>query len=423
MMQAFPFTSNAIVRRVKDARLDLLTDPRSRRGRRYDFQAFVWTLLLSMSVGARGLRQAEDLTRNLPPGIRRVTGIWRRISDTRLRDTLFMLDYDELRCCLHRMVKAEARRGNLKPTRLPLSVVAIDGKEFHTNSQLDHPFVMKVQPDGDRQPYGRLRVHRAHLISADAAVCLDQLPIEGHTNEAGTIFDTVHEVIGTWGHTGLCDVLAMDAGNCNLATASLIDGRGKGYLMRLKQNQGTIWNFAQTHLASLGLEEALRVEVERSKGVEVERRVYRLELHSGVHTWNHARQLVRIQTLRFKTDGNGVRVQVGEEGNRYWISNLGHKQFDEAAWLTMCRQYWRIENEGNWTADTAWDEDGRNAWATGASEVLLLGLLRMMALTFVAVLRRKAQRRQGGRAPTWKQCQREVFAALRVGFERPLATH
>ena len=109
MMQAFPFTSNALVRRVKDARLDLLTDPRSRRGRRYDFQALVWTLLLSMSVGARGLRQAEDLTRRLPPGIRRVTKIWRRISDTRLRDTLFMLDYDELRSGLHRTVKAEAR--------------------------------------------------------------------------------------------------------------------------------------------------------------------------------------------------------------------------------------------------------------------------------------------------------------------------
>ena len=87
----------------------------------------------------------------------------------------------------------------------------------------------------------------------------------------------------------------------------------------------------------------------------------------------------------------------------------------------------RTENDEagaeHWTADTAWDEDGRNAWAEGASGVLLVGLLRMMALTLVAVLRRKAQRRQGGRAPTWKQCQREVFAALRVGFERPLATH
>ena len=423
MTQVFPFTAKAIVRRGQDARLDLLTDPRDLRGRRYDFQALVWALLLAMSVGAGGLRQAEDLTRGLPAAIRRVTGIWRRISDTKLRDTLFSVDYDELRGCLHRMVKAEARRGNLKPTRLPLSVVAIDGKEFDTNDELDHHLVMKVQPDGDRQSYGRLRVHRAHLISADAAVCMDQLPIKGDTNEAGTIFDTVDQVISTWGHTALCDVLAMDAGNCTLAAASLIDSRSKGYLMRLKANQGTIWKFAQAHLATLERKDALRIEFERSKGVEVERRLYRLELHGGVHNWKHARQLVRVQTLRFKTDENGARVQVGEEGNRYWISNLGHKRFDEAAWLTVCRQYWRIENEGNWTADSAWGEDSTNAWAKWANGVLLVGLLRMMALTLVGVLRRKAQRRGGGRAPSWKQCQREVYAALRIGFERPMATN
>jgi hypothetical protein len=34
--------------------------------------------------------------------------------------------------CLHRLVKAEHRRGNLQPTRLAASAIAIDGKNTAT---------------------------------------------------------------------------------------------------------------------------------------------------------------------------------------------------------------------------------------------------------------------------------------------------
>ncbi len=419
MTQAlFPFTAKAVLRRVDDARPDLLTDPRSKKGQRYPFVALVTALMLGACTKARGLRDVEALTKRLALSVRGRTRIPKRISDTKLRDTIGNLKQRELRGGLHRMVKAEVRRGNLAPTRLPCGVVAIDGKEVAVCNDFDHPSVMKVQQDGC-EPYGRLRVHRAHLVSSDACVCLDQIPIDGDTNEAGAIFDTVHDVLSVWGHTGLCDIIAMDAGNCQLATASLIDGRNKGYLMRIKANQPTIFTFAQTHLGSLSKTASERVEVERERGYEIERRVYWLELHGGLHTWNHARQLVRVQSVWFRVDEHGERVCKAREGNRYWISNVPHKQFDAKAWLTVCRHYWRIENEGNWSADAIWDEDAkRTPWASWAQGILVVGLLRMMGLSIVAVLRRIAHRRDGGRAPKWKQCARDIYAALLIGIKR-----
>jgi hypothetical protein len=55
-------------------------------------------------------------------------GVRKRIADNTFGKLLPRLAVGELMACLHRLVKAEHRRGNLAPTRLPHGTVAIDGR-------------------------------------------------------------------------------------------------------------------------------------------------------------------------------------------------------------------------------------------------------------------------------------------------------
>jgi hypothetical protein len=144
-------------------------------------------LALGCAAALPSLRAVETMTACLAPSWRRRSRIRRRISDTKLRDALMAIDPRQARRCIHRQVKAEHRRGRLAPTRLPFGVVAIDGKSLGKLPCWDHPEVQRHRPDDGRADYGLARVHRAHLVSSDATVCVDQRPIPGSSNEVGEV--------------------------------------------------------------------------------------------------------------------------------------------------------------------------------------------------------------------------------------------
>ena len=266
-----------------------------------------------MVAALRSLRQVEAYTSMLSYDMRRATGISHRISDSKLRDELLSMEPQQLREALHRQVKAEHRRGNLVPSRLPIGLVAIDGKCLAKLDDWGHWDVQAVRPAGET-PYGLARVHRAHLVSAKAAVCIDERPIPGNTNELGAVCEFTSQLIATYNRTELFEAIIADAGNCSL---------------------------------------------------------------------KHARQLVRVE--RLTTDRSGVQCS---EGNRYFVTNLPTGRLDGRAWLQVIRAYWRIENNGNWTADAIWNEDARRTpWCRVPTAVFSLSLLRMIAMNVVAVLR------------------------------------
>ena len=157
-------------------------------------------------------------------------------------------------------------------------------------------------------------------------------------------------------------------------------------------------------------------ESEEGKTKRVERRIRRLWLSAGVHTWEHARQLVRIERVVLKrADKSSPWVEVSR-GVRYWVSNVGHKRLDAKGWLSLCRAYWRIENEGNWSADALWWEDAkRTPWARWPEGIEVVCLLRVLGVSLVGVLRALAQGREGGRAPSWSQCVLDVMLTLAQG--------
>lgn len=359
-------------------------------------------LLLGLLSGARSLRDVEGISERLTPECRRLTKIGKRISDTKHRDTLLSLSAKECRDALVRQVKGEHQRGQLAPTRVPFGVVAIDGKGLGALSSWAHDDIQAVRPK-NQLPYGLARVHRAHLVSADATVCIDTRPIPGKTNEIGAVCDFVQGMIDAYSRTNLFEVITADAGNTSLKLATLLDQQHFGYLLALRQPQGEIYAEARRVFAN---DPKLEV-VLHEKGCRISYRLWRAR-YAGYLEWGHARQLVRVQRVVRKPDGSTTT------GNRFFASNLVHGRLDDQGWLTLTRHHWRCENEGHWTADVLWKEDAkRTPWTTEPEAVYALAALRMIALNILAIFRRRTRRAHTKEPPSWLTVAQEVRYLLR----------
>lgn len=370
-------TRHGLGLRLEDAGLDRLSDGRGRRGRRLPFKALILSLMYGLVTAARSLREVEELTSRLPRRVRRSSGIRSRISDTKLRDTLLQLDAAQTRAALHRQVKAEHRRGQLRSKDLPIGLLAIDGKGLGKLDDWGHPHVQKVAPS-QGLPYGLARVHRAILVSSPAAVCVDTRPIPGDTNEIGAMPGVIKELHQVYGRTGLFDAVIADAGNTSLGVAQQIAELDYGYILAIKENHGEIHLEALRRLANA----KPRLEVtSQERGHRVTYRLYRHRLDTGYLGWTHTRQLVRIER---RVDG----AAECSEGNRFFVSNLPFNRLTDRQWLKAVRAHWRVENNSNWTADVFWREDAkRTPWTTNPEAVYVLAALRMLAINIIAVMR------------------------------------
>jgi hypothetical protein len=342
-----PVTEIGVIRRLSDADPVRFSDPRDRRGQRYPYEVLVMTLMLGCVGGLPSLREVEALSASLNPRVRRRTKIEGRISDTKLRDVLLDLDPDETHAALVRQVKAEHRRGVLKPDVLPFGLAAIDGKHLAKLDRWDHPDVQAVRPDNNA-PYGLVRVHRAHLVSSAACVCIGQRPIPGDTNEIGAVCNFTQQLIDDYGRTNLVEAFILDAGNASLQHASLIHEANLGYVFALKQPAGDIYQEAVRLLDDLPAEQAESSRTTIERGARVTVHLWRTRIE-GYLRWTHARQLIRVERTVEK-QGEISR------GVRYFVTNLVPGRLLAKHWLTLVRMYWRCENEGHWTADVIWKE-------------------------------------------------------------------
>jgi predicted transposase YbfD/YdcC len=397
-------TEIGIARRLSDAKVVGFSDRRDRRGRRYPWPALVTTLMLGCVAGLPSLREVEAMSACLRSSVRRRTKIAGRISDTKLRDVLLDLDPDETHAALVRQVKAEHRRRTLKPEVLPIGLAAIDGKHLAKLESWDHPDVQAVRPTHN-PPYGLARVHRAHLVSSSACVCLGQRPIPGETNEIGAVCDFTRQLLSDYAHTDLIEAFMVDAGNASLEHADLIHGAERGYIFTIKQPAGDLYDEAVRLLGELPPEQAEATRTTREKGARVTVRLWRTSLR-GYLRWKHARQLLRVERTV-------ERGQQSSTGVRYFVTNLVPGRLSAKHWLTAVRMYWRCENEGHWTADVVWKEDARRTpWTRQARAVYALASLRMLALNILAVLRRISRREWESRPLPWREATRLAYSAL-----------
>jgi len=136
----------ALTKRLREARLDEVEDPRDRRGRRWQLKTLLGAALLGLVAGCRSLLQVEALTEDLSLAARQRFGLTRRLPDTTLHNLLWQLQPQQVLPVLHRVVRAAHRRRALVPDELPFGVVSLDGKstavpacdEYYAQRQSQH---------------------------------------------------------------------------------------------------------------------------------------------------------------------------------------------------------------------------------------------------------------------------------------------
>lgn len=396
-----------------------ISDPRARRGRRWQLRPLLDALLLGMLCAAKGLRDVEQLTDEADGLGRRL--VPRRVPDTTLYELVPRLDIEELRDELRRRVRHHERAKRLRPVGLPCGVLAVDGKGIGVSAHDNDGTAQKAHRAHDGSPYWLPRFLRAVLTSAPSRPCLDQMAVPPETNEVGAVYDFLTALVAAYGRTDLFKIVTLDAGFACKAVADAVVAAERAYVIGLKGNQPELRREAERQLRpQLARPAEAQTGWERRHGCLVRRRLWRNFEMAGWNGWEHLRQvwLVRQETQR--PDG---RLEVED---RYFLTSLWPGRLKPQQILLLVRGHWGIENNCFNSLDQQWLEDAQ-LWCRQGRAVEVLGLVRVMAYNEVQMLRSRhlLERRHDGRPAIphgWRSVLRWVAAAVRLPLEKTPTT-
>jgi predicted transposase YbfD/YdcC len=352
-----------------------LEDPRDVRGRRWGLATLVRVMLVAMLVGMRSLKEAERMTDELSPAMRRKLRVGRRVPDTTMRALAMRLSFQGVLGLLHGQVRAMGRKKRLVATGLPCDVLAIDGKVQTTT--LDDGALAQRQSEG----HLAVRLMTCALVSAPSAPIVHVTPVPRETNEMGVLPQVLRELRAAYGQE-LFQLVTADAGMTSEANARLMHEEFHlGYLLALKENQPELLSHAQMRLGGLPHALAQAATRERQGGLRHVRRVWLAREDDGVNGWDHARTLIRVEWQTTTLDGT-----VTSTLDRYLISNEKAGRFTPEQWLDIVRAHWRVENDVHKTLDVALGEDD-HLWIHDPRGMVVLQVLRRIACNALNALR------------------------------------
>ncbi len=397
-----------VLARLPEAGLAEVSDPR-RGPTKWKLSQLLAAVIVGAMGGCRCLREVEQLTELLSPPMRRKLGFTRRQPDTTLRDVLCAVSVDELRACLHRLVRAAGRRKALQPQGLPFGVLALDGKATAVPCW-DDKFVQRVQPENGL-PHGLARTVTCTLVSAAGRPCLDAIPIPAATNEMGHFKAAFNSVQDTYGN--LFRLVTYDAGALSESNARHVVGSGKDYLMALKGDQRTMFKLAEELLDPA--EVVAQTTDVLDKRTTVTRRLVLLTVQqnwaygdgksSAESVWQHARTFLRVESV-LTQDGVATRREA-----RLFVSSLTQQALSPAQWLKVVRSHWGVESNHH-TLDTAFAEDDRPWIVANGNGMLAVLVLRRIAYTLLALFRSVSLRSQEKGEMRWSDLLRWVWSAI-----------
>ena len=162
-------------RRIRDAKFKRVHDPRQAAKVIHPLHVVLCALVGAMITRARSLRRVEERTGQIVKKHGSFLGIKRRIADNTLGRIVPRLKPAQICAALHRQVKAEYRRGNLKPDRLPIATAAIDGKNIATGAlarTLSAPFgSIRTRPPRTRSRSSWQRASPTESFAVPATGC------------------------------------------------------------------------------------------------------------------------------------------------------------------------------------------------------------------------------------------------------------
>lgn len=416
-------TPKGFERRVRDLQLCRMPDPRQAAKVKIPLSTVLSALVASMVTRARSLRAAEQRTAGMALKHGCFMGLKGRIADNSFGKVLPRLEFGPLVGCLHRLVKAEHRRGNLEPSRLAVGTVAIDGKNAGTVHWHDLCRIFALDPQEavatevkqrlsehypeaqlcvpeQGEPYALMRMHTVTLVSSEAAPCVHLRPIAGCTNEIGSMVALLDELKEAYGRTHLFGRTTTDSGNTSLAAMSKVIDQGWHYFAQMKSELGDIYTEAERLLGDRRRQRAHATYSDAQNGKTVTYSLWRYDLgEQGWLKWTHARQLIRVQRISEQLS-TGKRTV----GNRFYISSETPAALEPRAALRVSRAHWRCEDETHWTADAEMQEDRRRlAWSRHPNGILVVSLLRMIAIAILAMARRLSRMGYSRETPSWGQ--------------------
>ena len=433
-MQRQAATNSGLARRVGDLRLEKVTDARANRCVDHRLPVILNAMIFAMVSDARGLRGAETRTEQIAAKHEGGwLGIAQRIADNTFGAVLRWLPTSDLVASLHRMAKAEHRRGNLHPVVLTVPTAAIDGKNTATLRWHDlcrlagrdklqasvedikemfrrrFPQVQICVPSHG-EPYGLIRSHTVTLVSSLAAYGLHIRNIPGQTNEIGALPETLRELHAAYGRTNIIQMLTTDAGNTSLPTHTLIvNAYNWDYFSQIKSEHGAIYSQATRALGSKSVDTADATQTQQREGRDVTYHLWRCDLTAaGWLDGSHARQLVRVQRT-VKDRDTGVKTV----GNRYYVCSRNIADLCAAECLLIPRRHWRCENETHWTDDAILHEDTRRLrWSRHPAGIMAAAVLRMIGTSILAVATSLSRIGNRNEKPTWHEVMEHFLITL-----------
>jgi hypothetical protein len=398
-------------KRLAEARLDEVPDPRDRRGRRWPLGTLLRSAVVGLVSGAQGLGDVERTTAELTPAVRRQLGIRRRVPDTTLRDALCKLRPYELRPNLHQVVCAAHRRKALSVAQgLPFGMVSLDGKGTAVPSADD--FYAQLQTSSDSAALtGVVRTVTATLTSHPARPCIDVATIPARTNEMGAFESALRGLVEAYDGIDLFRLVSYDAGACSLDNAGLVRQLGLHYLFGLKSSQPALWREANLVLGSLGPEQAAATTEDVEYDCRIVRRVYLTPVIEGFGDWTHLRTVLRVECVMLDPRG-----AVRSTDNRYFLSSLPPSRLSAAQWLLAARRHWGVETTHQ-ILDVTFHEDDHPWIESNPRATAVVFVLRRIAYTLLALWRFVTLRADEQRTRSWRAILSDVCLALLTATE------
>ena len=346
--------------------LSIITDPRGRRGRRYELATVLVVALAAVVGGSRSLASIAGWAADLP------TWHWPRLGITRrppslstIRRVLLRVDPEVVDAVLH------AWLATLTPVSSRWRAVAVDGKTCRGARGVDGS-----------------RVHLFSIVDHATGVPLGQVNAGGKDHEIAA-FAAVLDRINLKGVIVTADALHTQRGH-----AHYLHRHGGRYVFVVKRNQPTLYD----QLAGLPWSKvpvAHRV-VEKGHGRRESRTLQLTGVRAGIG-FPHARLAGRIVRNRTETATGETTQEIV-----YVVTSLGWSDIAPADLATLVRGHWSIENKVHWVRDLTFDED-HSTVRTGTLPQLMatlrntaIGLLRLRGKhTNIAAATRSLGRQTG----------------------------
>lgn len=301
--------------------LSVITDPRGRRGRRYELATVLVVAFAAVIGGARSLAAIADWADDVPCWQWPRLGITRRPpSLSTIRRVLLRVDAEVVDAVLHAWLAA------LTPSPAGWRAVAVDGKTCR----------------GARGADGS-QVHLFSIVDHVTGAPLGQVNAGGKDHEIAA-FAAVLDRINLTGVVVTADALHTQRGH-----AHYLHRHGGRYAFVVKRNQPTLYD----QLAGLPWNRVpvAHQTVEKGHGRRECRTLQVTGVRAGIG-FPHARLAARIVRDRTETRTGEATQEIV-----YVVTSLGWPDITPAGLARLVRGHWAIENKVHWIRDMTFDED------------------------------------------------------------------